>query len=312
MSSIQILEPENYSVEALETYESLATIRFGIKNQKDNSEVVLLVTRLGVSINKRLLDWYPNLKCVATVTTGFSHIDMSECETRGILVLSLNDCKESLKQITATAELTIGLMLALVRHIPESSANVNSGFWDRDKFIGTQLYKKSIGVIGLGRLGSMVARFCLALGMKVLAHDPAQNNPNFSELGIKNSDFRTVMMSADIITIHANESEKNVNLINRETIKLMKDGSYLVNTARGSLVNERDVVEALGAGKIRGLAVDVISDEVNISRSPLVQAAKNDSRILITPHIGGCTHESMRYTEILMAKKIKSIWKMLT
>ena len=208
MSSIQILEPENYSDEALKTYESLATIRFGVKNQKDNTEVVLLVTRLGVSINKRLLDWYPNLKCVATVTTGFSHIDMSECKTRGILVLSLNDCKESLNQITATAELTIGLMLALVRHIPESSSNVNSGFWDRDKFIGTQLHKKSIGVIGLGRLGSMVARFCLALGMEVLAHDLAQNNPNFLELGIKNSDFRTVMMSADIITIHANESKK--------------------------------------------------------------------------------------------------------
>ena len=104
---------------------------------------------------------------------------------------------------------------------------------------------------------------------------------------------------------------KNVNLINRETIKLMKDDAYLVNTARGSLVNERDVVEALRLEKIRGLAVDVISDEINISSSPLVQAAKNDSRIIITPHIGGCTHESMLHRNF-DGQKIKSIWKMLT
>jgi D-3-phosphoglycerate dehydrogenase len=266
-----------------------------------------LVTRLGYRIDNNFLNLAPNLRLVGTATTGLNHIDVEECKRRGVEVISLAGERDFLNTITATAEHTWGLLLALIRYTPGYIQDVQSHNWNRDKYIGRELDGMTIGIIGLGRLGCIVAKYAVAFGMKVVAYDtnPNINIPNLVRL-VSLSELFSI---SDVITIHAKLHTRNINMIGKNEFNQMKDSCLLINTARGELIDEDALLAALEKKKIAGAALDVLSYEVETGKKlskthRLISYSLNNKNLIITPHIGGATVDSMRKTEVFLAKKI--------
>jgi D-3-phosphoglycerate dehydrogenase len=234
-----------------------------------------------------------------------NHIDLEEASRRGIRVLSLRGETEFLKTVHATAEHTVGLVLALVRHIPEARAHVVSGGWIRDRFRGSELSGKTAGVIGYGRLGRIVARMLLAFEMRVLASDPHVWTTDVDP-GVEIVPLNDLLRQSDIVTLHVNLYAETSGFFGGDHFSRMKHGAWFINTARGELVDEAALLQALQEGRLSGAAVDVLSEErsTGMGSHPLVQYARQHENLLVTPHIGGCTSESMDKTELYMAQKL--------
>lgn len=307
MFSFLILEPENYSPHAINIYQKIGNIFFYPNINSDEKKIITcLVVRLGFKIDKNLLSEFDNLKWIITPTTGLTHIDLEVCKANNICIFSLINVREKISSITSTAELALGLMLSLARGVNQGNKNiVENGIWDRNLHRTRQVSSLTIGLIGLGRVGGMVAKALVALGCRVDAYDPYQANHKFEECGVgKVDDIQMLFMQSDIISVHASYTANNHNLINHKLLNLMKKNSILINTARGELINEIDLVKAIDDGTLLAVGVDVLKDESDFNKlfnSPVIQAAKSGKNILITPHIGGCTIEAMAATEDMMA-----------
>ncbi len=259
-------------------------------------EAQVLWVRLRHFLDAGLLDRAPELEMIATPTTGLTHIDMEAAERRGIRVVSLRGETAFLNGVRATAEHTMGLILALLRHLPEATAHVQAGGWDRQRFRGTEIYNKTVGVVGYGRLGRIVARYLSAFDARVLASDP---NVTFAEPGVELVPLETLLREADIVTLHVSLTEETRGFFGRREFESMQRGSYFINTARGELVDEDALLEGLRAGRPAAAAVDVVAHEHGPARR--LTGVPN---LLITPHIGGCTRESMQKTEKFLARKV--------
>jgi D-3-phosphoglycerate dehydrogenase len=167
-----------------------------------------------------------------------------------------------------------------------------------------------MGIVGLGRIGGHVAGYAIGFGMKVLAYDPYQSGARFDELGVERCDIASLLKASDIVTLHANLRDDNYNLISDKEINLMRTGAYLINTARGLLLDEHATANALRSGRLSGVAVDVLADEhtdTSWSDSPLISAARDGFNVIITPHIGGCTNDAMHITEESLAEYVASV-----
>jgi D-3-phosphoglycerate dehydrogenase len=267
------------------------------------ADVDVLWVKLRHHVDREVLERAPVLRWIATPTTGLNHIDGEEAARRGIDVVSLRGESAFLRNIRATAELTVGLTLALLRHIPAAAVHVREGLWDRDLFRGTELYGKTCGIIGLGRLGKLVAGYMQAFGMTVIACDP---NPDEVPEYVAIVSLEELAARADVISVHAAYQPSTHGLLSHEFFSSTKQGALLVNTARGEIVEEAALIAALESGRIAGAALDVISGESGSLKSPrpLVAYARNHSNVLITPHIGGNTEESRRNTDIFLANKL--------
>jgi len=256
--------------------------------------------------DKEVIESASNLKVIATATTGLDHIYVEYAQEHDIKVLSLQN--EDLKEITGTAELAFGLLLALVRRIPEFFDDVKAGNWNRKKFLGNNLFGKVLGIFGLGRLGSMMALYGKAFGMRVIAHDPHKDVSDVAQL----VDFKTLLSDADIISIHAPLNEDTAYTFEKDEFQNMKNSAYLINTSRGGFVQEDDLVDALTNKEISGYATDVLTienffenvDKVRPKFNSLIMYAKKHNNLIITPHIGGFTKESRAATDIIIAEKI--------
>ena len=239
---------------------------------------------------------------IVTASTGLNHIDLNYCNEAGIQVVSHTKDYALINQLPSTAELAFGLMLSLMRNIPKSVLSVSSGEWNYEKCIGNQLFGKTIGIVGRGRLGTMMHNYCSAFGMNVEVYDPPKGYDNFD------------ISSCDVITLHVHSKSDTIKMINEDFIKKMKNDSYIINTSRGEIVDEYIIVESIKNGKLSGYAADVISDEYgNREKSIIVEAMKNGLNIILTPHIGGMTWEgqhkaykaaidNLRYIEYRKAK----------
>jgi len=300
-----VLEPENYSTLALESYRSLGSVQLGYLSGAF-SNISLLVVRLEYSLDEKFLNLFPFLVAIVSPTTGLTHIDLEVCRSRNIKVYSLAECREALELVTSTSELTLGLIIGLLRSIPRAIQDVvNQGLWNRDNYRSRQLSCQTLGLVGLGRIGGHVAGYAQALGMRVLACDPYQPATRFSEVGAEQCDLVSLLEQSDILTVHANLRADNHGLIGTKQLSSMKTGSFLVNTARGALLDELAVVSALRTGQLAGVAVDVLASEhtgKSWADSPLVGAARTGLNVIITPHIGGCTSDAMHVTEECLAK----------
>ncbi|OGF28144.1 hypothetical protein A2477_03710 [Candidatus Falkowbacteria bacterium RIFOXYC2_FULL_47_12] len=266
---------------------------------------------LGLVLDKAAIDAGKNLKYIATATTGLDHIDVAYAKAKGIEVLSLRGEEDFLRTITGTAELAFGLLLALSRNIPSAYDDVKVGKWDREKFRGHSLSGKTLGLFGLGRLGSMMARYGVAFGMRVIAHDPQVAAQAFAEAGCGSVSFETVIAESDVISIHVHLSEETKSLFNEAVLQGMRSEAYLINTSRGEIVDEAAVLKALREKKIAGYAADVLANELNfpagvIRDNDLVTYSKQHANCIIVPHIGGMTYESRKATDIFIAKKLIS------
>jgi D-3-phosphoglycerate dehydrogenase / 2-oxoglutarate reductase len=310
--SILIAESNRFAPQAAAMLEALGPVRFSqlgrgaLIDQIAKAEVLWI--RLGNYIDGEILRAAPNLRVIVSPTTGLNHIDLAEAETRGIRILSLRGEIDFLKEVRATAELTIGLMLALLRHIPEAARHVREGGWDRDLFAGNELYGKTVGVIGYGRLGRIVASLLLAFGCKVLAADPSTRKEDLAP-GVILLSQEELLSQGDLVTIHVNLNEKNRGFFGAKAIRRMKAGGWLINTSRGELIDEQALLTALETGRISGAALDVLQNEHMLldHPNPLVAYATKHTNLIITPHIGGCTVESMQKTEVFMAEKLQRL-----
>ena len=265
----------------------------------------MLWVRLRHRIDSQIMAAAPRLKVIVTPTTGLNHIDLEDTRRRGIEVLSLRGENEFLADVRATAEHTIALILSLLRHVPAAMAHVKCGAWNRDQFKGSELYGKTIGVIGYGRLGRIVAHYLRAFDGRVLATDPDLNGAPVAP-DVKLVSMTQLLQEADLVTLHTNLCEKTLGLFGQAEFSTMKRGAWFINTSRGELVDENALLAALRSKQLAGAALDVLCEEHSdgMGSNPLVVYAREHDNLVITPHIGGCTTESMEKTELFLAKKL--------
>lgn len=302
-----IAEPDDFSPRAVELLRrggvdvDLSPVTPGdLSSSFSTHDVVWL--RLAHRIDAGVLGDKPRCRVLATPVTGLDHIDLAACEQRGIRVVSLKGEVEFLRRVRATAELTMGLMLSLLRHIPASAEDVKAGRWDRDSFRGQELFEKTVGVVGMGRLGSIVAGYLRAFGCHVLGADPRSDFP--PDL-VERVSLDELLARSDVVTLHVSYSPSTRHLIDAAALARMKRGAILVNTSRGGIVDEGALLAALESGYLGGAALDVLDGEPAIDEShPLVEAARRLKNLLVVPHIGGNTAESFEKTEVFLAGRV--------
>lgn len=305
---IGILEPDRYPEKALQLLGQCGEVHLNrgtVPLEDFLSHLDVAVIRLKYFLDRTFLDQAPHLKCIATATTGLDHIDLATTEGRGITVLSLRGETAFLKTVTATAEHTWGLLLALLRHIPEAHCSVIRGDWDRDRFFGRELQNRTLGIVGLGRIGQMVARYGVAFRMNVLAFDPYQRE--WLEDITRMDSLEALLQESDIISVHVPLSTKTTHLLGKKEFASVKPGGIVVNTSRGAILDERALIENLESGHLSGAALDVIHDEYTPAsglREKLIQYAATHRNLIITPHLGGATHDSLEKVEVFMAEKL--------
>jgi D-3-phosphoglycerate dehydrogenase len=245
---------------------------------------------------------------LVSATTGLDHIDLEAAVERGVEVLSLKGETKFLETVTATAELAWGLLLSLLRHIPEAADSVKNGGWDRDAFRGNDLRGRRLGVLGIGRLGCLVAEYGRAFGMSVAAYDPyASDWPMGVEL---RSAAEDLMEDAQVLSIHVPLNDETRGLIDGEMLARLPEGAIFINTSRGAVVDEAALLAALDSGHLAGAGLDVVADELSGGPSDdLLVYSRDHANLIITPHMGGATIESMEKAEIFMANKLAQFIK---
>ena len=235
---------------------------------------------------------------ILTASTGLNHIDVKYCEQNNIKVLSLTKDYDLINDLPSTAELAFGLMLSIIRNIPNSFDDVKKGGWDYDMFMGHQLKDKTIGIIGYGRLGTMMERYCKAFGMNIIIHDPYKGYNNLHQL----------IHESDIISLHVHVTDETRKMIDKNFLDLMSKESYIINTSRGEIVNEKDIIQSLLHGNLKGYATDVIEDEYfNRVESPILTGTNGGLNIIVTPHIGGMTWEGQQKAYRWAIDKLKGL-----
>jgi D-3-phosphoglycerate dehydrogenase len=288
-------EPVGYSEKAIEKwqqkgYEYQASSWEEIINNTAFENVNVLIVRLERKVDGTVLKKFPALTHVVSATTGLDHIDTNALNEREIKLVSLRGHDDFLRTIPSTAEHSWALLLALIRNIPAANEDVRSGNWKRDKFRGYQLKGKMLGIIGLGRTGKKMAQYAKAFDMQVQYFDPYVNDSSFQ----KASQLNDLLSSSDIVSVHVHLNDETKGLIGQQNIGSFKEGSLLINTSRGNILDEASVANALITKKIRGVATDVLSNELDdIKSSPLWQAQQQNENVIITPHIGGATWDAM-------------------
>ena len=268
-------------------------------------DVDVLWVRLRHKIDRAVMVAAPNLRAIATPTTGLNHIDLAEAEKLGIQVISLRGATDFLQNVYATAEHTVALILTLLRHLPAAHEHAINGHWNRDLFVGNELHGKRAGIIGYGRLGGMVAKYLQGFGMRVSVTD-IKNVNQVEHPDIESVSLDQLLRTSDVVTVHVPLSEQTTGFLSKRAFACMKPGSWFVNTARGELVDEGALLDALRKGHLAGAALDVLCDEYSssLSENSLVRYAQQHQNLLITPHIGGCTTESREKTEHFLAIRV--------
>jgi len=257
-----------------------------------------VLVRFETRIGEEIMSGNSRLRAILSPTTGLDHIDLAAAKRHGIKVFHLKDQKKLLANVSATAELTVGLMIALARKLPQAFESVKANRWQNAKFRGCELAGKTLGIVGYGRLGKKVAKVAHALAMQVVAYDIKRvRMPGFVK---RCSDLDTLLRQSDVVSIHVPLSDDTRGLLGRRELAQMKEGALLINTARAVIVDQTGLLAALRAGNISGAAVDVLDREyaIGTKRQPLIDYAREHDNLLITPHIGGATEESIEKTDM--------------
>lgn len=259
-----------------------------------------LMIRSETKVTKKVLELAKNLKIVGRAGVGVDNVDVETATQKGVIVVNSPDGNTN-----AAAEHTVALMLAMARNIPDAVASTKQGLWERSKFVGTEVFGKTLGVIGLGKIGSHVAKVALALGMKVIVCDPYTTKETVEALGCEYiphlDDF---WVKCDFISVHTPKTRETTHLINKNSINRMKKGVKIVNCARGGIIDENALKEGIESGQVGAAAIDVFEAEPDIKSSPLLSVAGN---VLLTPHLGASTKEAQLNVAIDVAQQIKEV-----
>jgi len=263
----------------------------------ENYDAVLV--RSGTKITKNVLVKAKNLKLVGRAGVGVDNIDIESATRNGVLVMNV-----PAGNTISACEHTFALILSLLRNIPQAHSSMKQGKWDRKKFTGNELYSKTLGIIGLGRIGREVAKRALSFGVRVVGYDPYISKEYVQKLGVELLSFEEVMKNSDIITLHVALNENTKYLINKQTLSLMKDDSFLINVSRGPVINEKDLYEFLKEKKIKGAALDVFEKE-----PPEDLIFRNLDNVILTPHLGATTVEAQERVSVELAKQVYDYFK---
>src|SRR6266478_4904606 len=258
-----------------------------------------LLVRSAVQVDAALLANATKLRVIGRAGVGVDNIELEPATRKGIAVMNTPGANA-----VAVAEHTLALMLAMARHLCRANETMHAGKWEKKSLQGTELRGKTLGVVGLGRIGIEVARRAHAFGMDIVAHDPFVSVGVAKEQGIRMSGLDDLYAAADYITLHVGLTPQTTGMINEAALKKMKKGVRLVNCARGELVYEAALVQALKAGHVAAAALDVFADEP-LKNSPL-QTMEN---VILTPHIGGQTYEAQEAVGVQIAQQVKEYLK---
>jgi D-3-phosphoglycerate dehydrogenase len=253
-----------------------------------------LIVRSGTSVDAALLERATRLKVVGRAGVGVDNVDVDAATRRGIVVANAAE-----STVVSAAEHAIALMLALARNLPQAHAALKAGTWDRARFAGVELDGKTLGVVGLGRIGREVARRALGLGMRVVAYDPFVAPDRFRDLGVEAAaSLSELYGEADVVSLHLPLNDRTRGILNAEAFAQMRDGVRIVNAARGELVVEGALIEAIASGKVAGAALDVFSSE------PYSGALLALDQVVVTPHLAGSTTEAQDRAGVVIAEQV--------
>jgi phosphoglycerate dehydrogenase-like enzyme len=256
-----------------------------------------------VFLGRDVIDAAKALKVICTASTGTNHIDKTYVSEKAIPILALTEERQVINRISSTAELAFALTMDGLRNVVQSHNNALDGEWDYTKYIGRQMNCLTIGVIGYGRLGSMYSHYCTAFDSRVIIYDPYKT---IERNDLEQVDELSVLLKeSDVIAIHVHVTNETMGMINRECFEQMKTDVLIVNTARGDIVNEIDLVNFLKKNREAKVATDVLADEIrNRMSSPLLKYAQDSEQVVITQHIGGMTREAQEIAYCHAAKRL--------
>ena len=254
----------------------------------------VLIVRSRTKVTKQILNNAPRLKIIGRAGSGLDNIDQKESKKRGIKILNTPEAPT-----IAVAELTIGLIISLLRQIPYANKSMKNGSWTKKECIGFELKGKIIGIIGFGKIGKAVAKIAKSMGMKVLFNDLRFNMVMTDRANAKEVPLKELLKTSDIITVHIPLSSENQRFISDKEFQLMKQGAYFINTSRGAIVDEVALQKAIETGKLAGVALDVYDTEPPSNLSLI-----NLQNVICTPHIGAMTYETQKKASYNLAKKI--------
>lgn len=302
MAKFKILITDNIAQEGLDILDREESVEYEIKPGITNEDLKpiignydAVITRSGTTVTEDLIENPGKLKIIGRAGVGLDNVDIEAASKKGIIVMNAPT-----GNTLAATELTMGMMLAAARKIPLANNSLKNKEWDRKRFMGVQLYNKTLGIVGLGRIGSNVAIRAKSFGMKVIAYDPYIKRTKAESLGVKLYDkLEDLLKEVDIITFHTPLTNETHNMITEKHINMMKDGVIIVNCARGGIVNEEDLYNAAKSGKIFSAAIDVFEKEPATDNKLLTL-----DNIFVTPHIGANTHEGQKGVAVIIAEQI--------
>jgi D-3-phosphoglycerate dehydrogenase len=258
-----------------------------------------LIVRSQTKVTADIIEAASNLKVIGRAGVGVDNVDVAAATKKGIIVMNAPD-----GNTISTAELSVAMLLALARNIPQAHASLKEGAWDRKKYTGVEVNGKTLGVVGMGRIGTKVAKRMLAMGMKVNAYDPFFTEEKAASLGVKMVDLDTIITESDFITVHTPLTAETKGLFGAEEFARMKKGVRLVNCARGGIYDEAALAEAIKEGRVAGAAIDVYTSEPPVDRS-LIDLPQT----IVTPHLGASTKEAQENVAVDVAVEVIKVLK---
>jgi len=286
---VKILVSDNLAEEGIELLRESPDIIVDVKLKLELQELIkqiskydALLVRSATKVTKEIIDAAKNLKVIGRAGVGVDNIDVEAASKKGILVMNTPG-----GNTISAAEHTMSMILALSRCIPQANISLKSKQWEKKKFLGTEIFQKTLGIIGLGRIGGEVAKRAQSFGMEIIAYDPFISKAHAREMGVKLVSFPELIKQADYITIHVPSTPETKHIINKETISQMKKGVRIINCARGGIIDEAALAEAVKSGKVGGAALDVFEKE-----PPFDSPVLGLDNIIVTPHLGASTEEA--------------------
>ncbi len=298
---ILITDPiDESAIEKLREFSEVFT-RYGLEKSKiieEIQEVDVLVVRSKTIVDKEIIDAGKNLKAIVRAGVGLDNIDVNYAREKGVKVLNTPEAPRE-----SVAELAIGLMLSLARHITKADSSVKEGKWLKKELYGSELMDKILGIIGFGRIGSRVAKIARGFGMNILVYDTFAKEKYLEEVNAKRVELSDLLENSDFVSIHVPLTEKTRGMIGKNEFSKMKKTAYLINTARGPVVEEEALYNALKNEKIAGAGLDVYWEKTPFSSK--IMEVKD--RIVFTPHLGSSTKEAQKRIGKLLIEKIKEL-----
>lgn len=296
-----VVVAEAIAAEGIETLASTADVVDMVGRPRDELLAAMprasaIIVRSATQVDREVIEAAPELAVIGRAGIGVDNIDIDAATEHGVMVVNAPNANT-----ISAAEHTMALILAQARRVPEADHSLREGRWDRKKFQGMELHGKTLGVLGLGKIGTLVAQRASAFGMSIIAYDPYVSEDRAKRLGVAMLPLDEVLSESDVITVHLPRTPQTENLINSETIASMKDGVRIINVARGGIVSESDLADAVRSGKVGGAAVDVFDTEPT-TESPLFGVPQ----ITVTPHLGASTKEAQGKAGIAVADAVSA------